>query len=74
MNKSEQAVEMSNNYDNLGRMHGHPLRLAEISNDRVIDIFVGRGPNFRFKTNGGNNIPFFIFYCIIVIIYFLLNK
>ena len=68
--------------DNLGRMHGHPLRLAEISNDRVMDIFVGRGPrrlqlvvpnSSRFKPNGGNNIPYFFFYSFIIIINFLLG-
>ena len=66
--------------DDLGRMHGHPIRLANITNDRIIDIFVGRGPRrlqftnpYRSKPTGGNNISYIFFYCFIDIIIFLLG-
>ena len=71
----------SERLDNLGWMHGHPVRLANITTERVINIFLEQGPRrLRFNpkssavnSNGGNNIPYSIFYSIIILINFLLG-
>ena len=71
----------SERLDNLGRMHGHPVRLANITTERVINIFLEQGPRrLRFNPkssavnfNLGNNIPYSIFYSIIILINFLIG-
>ena len=65
----------SMNRDKLDK-HGYPLRLAQVSNERVIDIFVGWGPMklhlimpklYRSNLNEGKNISCVIFTAIIII-------
>ena len=64
-----QTSIISERLDNLGRMHDHPVRLANITTERVINNFLEQGPKRLWsnpkssvvKSNGGNNIPYSIF-------------